>query len=676
MQVNIFTTELPTVLLHQVEPVVGTLGVVDDRVRVSVRIKHQEGQRTADHMRPEGVAEELHNLDTVHIAAEFIDNLIVAGGIPSRDGHDGGIQQSHSHRIERNNTLALGDVAVTDMEGGIVIHIGDRNTIAEDFIFNVGNHVRIAVGTERDLMEVVGTDTIGVEIVGVNRQGRQLKTVKREVEGGVMQQSVTDGVRIFVPVGVELHDLDAHAVVTSLIVVAAEVNMERVVVEHIQQIGAQMRLRNTSLALTGNGLTAIGHGEIAVIVHIGHSLVIAVGILLGQFIIDVGGNRIIGILVASGIHAHTDVEIDIRSQIDHTRDQLALRKDGILDVEDGGVMGNPGNRHGIVPVLSANERVRSHLRIEPLFEGIDDPIETGLLELDVHPRGSIQRAQTDHGIFIVANLGEREHAGIIVQGVPLRNSTAIEERLHQHEAEFVKGVGGGVPIGAVGGIGQLIFQIDPLVTVVPTVLLHQVEPVIGILGVVDDGVRASVRIEHQERQVAAIHIQRHGVTGQMAAEGTVDIVVFVGLNGISAGDLPFRIDAQSGVTTAQQDGAVGGISGLAVSKDLVAYLQIAIVPQLGRRNLHTVLLDDKGDLTGGVGKIVGLEFNGSEELGTDRDVDRHFRHEMHNRADFMFDHKIDGVGHQRVIHALVLVHHPEEDAVVALLIHFGIYHII
>ena len=562
------------------------------------------------------------------------------------------------------------------MEGGVIVHVGDRNTVAEDFVFNVGNHVGIAIGTQSNLMEVVSTDAIGIPIVGVNRQGRQLKTVKSEVEGGVMQQTVTDGIRILVTVGVELHNLDAHAVVASLVVVAAEVNVQGVVVKHIQQIGAQMRLRNTALAFSRNCLTTVGHGEITVIVHIGHRTINAIGILLGELIVDVGRNSIVGILVATGIHAHTNVEINIRSQIHHTRDQFAFREDGILDVENGGVMGNPCNRHRVVTVLSANECIRSHLRIEPLFEGIDNPIETGFPELDVNPRGSIQRTQTNHSIFIVADLGEGEHTIIIMYGIVLHDGTAIESRLHQHESKFVKVVGGGVPIGAVVGIGNLIFQVNPFITVIPTVLLHQVKPVIGILGVVDNGVRISVRIEHQEREAAAIHIQCQGVTRQMTAEGAIDIVVLVSLNRVAAGHFPFCIDAQSGVATAQKDCGVGGIGSLSVREDLVTNLQITVLCQLGSRNLHTVLLDDKGDFAGSVGEIVSLELNRTEELSSDGKSDRHFRQEMYNRADFLFDHKVDGVGHKGVIGSIVFMHHPQENAVVAFLVHFGIYHII
>ena len=529
-------------------------------------------------------------------------------------------------------------------------------------------------------MVVLRTHAVGIHIVRHHRQCR-FQTVKREVVHRVVQQAVTDRVRITVTVRVVLDHLDTDPVIARLAALAAQVNEQGVVVKHIHKVRAVLRHRYPPVFPSGHRLVVVRHREVAMVTHPADPIVDTVLTLLHQLIVDVYGSGIFRILVTARIQLHTNMMVLVRDQPSHIGHQLASRQHRILDVENGGVVGEPCNRHGIVTALPPDKRggkrsgTRRGMRIQPLLKRINDPIETGLLEPDVHSRTGVQRAQPDQGIFAI-HLGEGEHAAVGMDGILLHDVTIVEARLHIHETKFIKRIGGGIPRDTVGGICNVKFQVNPFTPVIPTVHLQQIEPIVGILCVVDDRVRIHVGTKHQERQLTAVHFQGQDIAGQMPMESAIDILVFISLDGVGARNTPFGINAQGGVATSQQDGGTDRIKRIPVRKDLVAYLQVTVIGQLPRRNFNTVLFHHEGNLTSGIGIIICLELHMGKKLRPDRNADRHIRSESHQRMNHLFRDKINGIPHQGVINAIAFMNQPKEHPIIALLVHSSGHHII
>ena len=315
------------------------------------------------------------------------------------------------------------------------------------------------------------------------------------------------------------------------------------------------------------------------------------------------------------------------------------------------------------------------MRIEPLFKRIDYPIETSLREPDINPRAGIQCSQTDQCILSI-HLGEGEHAAIGTYGILLHDVTIVETRLHIHETKFIKRIGSGIPRDTVSGIFNVKFQVNPFTAIVPTVHLHQIEPVVGILCVVDNRVRIHVRVQHQERQLAIVNLHGQDIAGQMPMESAIHILVFVGLDSVGARNTPFGVNAQGGVTTSQQDGGTGRINRTAICKDLVTYLQVTISGQLRHGNFNTIFFHHERNLAGSMGIIIRLELHMGKELGPDRYADRHIRGESHHRMNHLFRDKMNCVAHQGVIYAFALMNQPQEHLVITLPVHLGGHYII
>ena len=439
-----------------VEVVAETVGIVAvDRIR-----QNDEARKliVADRNH-EDVGVEGHDRHALHITFQFIDEEVLTFLFPVHL-HREGVVLLQPEGINRKHSRAADQRHIVDTQLAIVGNVGDQSrlvvvrTLEIDGIGHIDHAVLVVLCIDKGIQGIVSTLDEAPFVLRIRIQGdhRTLQIIKCEVVDGIMQQTVTDGVRITVAVGVELDDLDTHGVVAGLTLLAHKVDVQSVVVEHIQQIGAQMRLRNTAFGLSNEALAVIGHGEVAIVGHIGHSLVISVTILLGKLIIDVNRAGVLMILVAAGIHLHTDMVFDIGTHVQHIRDQLALRKDGILDVENGGVMGKEGDHTDFRMVGEvADKAVRTHRRVVVLPEVIDDTVETGLLEPDVHPCAGIQRTQTDQSVF--KGIFHREPAGPSVQRVIFRNDNTgrrVQFRNNNHVTMVVKHLADGVPIDAVG----------------------------------------------------------------------------------------------------------------------------------------------------------------------------------------------------------------------------------
>ena len=529
-------------------------------------------------------------------------------------------------------------------------------------------------------MVVLRTHAVRIHIVRFHRQCR-FQAVEGEVVHRVVQQAVANRVRETETVHIVLDHLHAHPVIARLAALTAQVDLQNVVMKLIQEVGTMPVHRYPARRLAGQRMARVRHRKVAMVTHLVDHFVDTVLTLLHQLIVDVDRCSVLRILVTARIHLHTKVMILVRSQPSHIRHQLATRQHRILDVENGGVVGQPCNRYGIVTALTPDKRggqrsgTRRGMRIQPLFKRINNPIETGLLEPDVHPRAGIQRAQPDQCIFAI-HLGEGEHAAIGTYGILLHDVPIVEARLHVHETKFIKRIGGGIPRDTVGGIFNVKLQVNPFTPVIPAVHLQQIEPVVGILCVVDDRVRIHVGTKHQERQLTAVHFQGQDIAGQMPMESAIDILVFISLDGVGARNTPFGINAQGGVTTSQQDGGTDRIKRIPVRKDLVAYLQVTVIGQLPRRNFNTVLFHHEGNLTSGIGIIICLELHMGEKLRPDRNADRHIRSESHQRMNHLFRDKINGIPHQGVINAIAFMNQPKEHPIIALLVHSSGHHII
>ena len=124
------------------------------------------------------------------------------------------------------------------------------------------------------------------------------------------------------------------------------------------------------------------------------------------------------------------------------------------------------DNHVNLPVMKlvgevADKAFRSLRRVVVLPEVIDNTVETGLLEPDVHPCAGIQRTQTDQSVL--KSIFHREPAGPSVQRVILRNDHTggrVQFRNNNHVAMIVKHLTDGVPMDAVGGIGDVIVQVN------------------------------------------------------------------------------------------------------------------------------------------------------------------------------------------------------------------------
>ena len=527
-----------------VEVVTESVGIVAiDRIR-----KNHEARKSifADRNR-EGVGVEGHDRHATDITLQFIHKAIVTLFLPVHFNRESHVLLEHE-RVGGNHARSADNRNIVDAQLTIVRNIGDKRilvvvrSLEVDGVGHIDSAVLVVLRINNGIHGVVGTldEATLIFRIRIKRYSRTLKFLKGEVVDGVMQQTVTDGVRITVAVGIKLDNLDTHAVVTGLTLLAHESDVQGVVVKHIQQIGAQMRLRNTAFCLSNKALTIIGHGEIAVVCDIGHCLINAITIFLGKFIVDVDRAGVLRILVAAGVHLHTDMVLDFGTHCQHIRNQLAFRKDGILDVEDGRVVRKKCNHTDLGMVGKVTDKaVRSHHRVVVQSEVINNPIESGLLELDVDPGAGVKCSQTDQSVL--KSIFHREPASPGMQRVILRNGHTgrrIQFRNNNHVTVVVKHQSGGIPRGAVGGIGDVIVQVDIFATELPSVLLHQVKPVIGILGVVDDFVRILVGIQHQERKRTADDTSPEGVAEEFNDLDTVHIAAKLVCNFVETGGIP------------------------------------------------------------------------------------------------------------------------------------------
>ena len=204
-------------------------------------------------------------------------------------------------------------------------------------------------------MVVLRTHAVRIHIVRFHRQCR-FQAVEGEVVHRVVQQAVADRVRESETVRVVLDYLNAHPVISGLAALAAQVDLQNVVMKLIQEVGTMPVHRYPARRLAGQRMARVRHRKVAMVTHLVDHFVDTVLTLLHQLVVDVNRHRILRILVAAGMHHNTKVMILVRSQPSHIRHQLATRQNRILDVEDRRVMGEPCNRHGVVTSLTADER--------------------------------------------------------------------------------------------------------------------------------------------------------------------------------------------------------------------------------------------------------------------------------------------------------------------------------
>ena len=311
-------------------------------------------------------------------------------------------------------------------------------------------------------MVVLSSDTVVVEALRRHRQRRQL-AVEREVIYRVVEQAVTDSVRESVTVRVVLDHLHAHAVFASLATLAAQVDDQSVVVKPLQKVRAVLGHRYTAVVPASQRMVVVRHREAAVVADIADTLVDSVSALLQQLVVYVNRNSVLGILVAPGMHLHTNVVVTVRSQVRHVRNKLATRQNRILHVENRSVVGEPRyNLNTRIPRGCADIAGIGLRRVVVLPEHIYDAVEAGLLEQYVNLSAGVKGTQTDKvAPAILLNL-HRERASPSVKSVVLRNLRTVGRvklRNHVHEAVVVERQTHIAPVHAIRGVLYHILQI-------------------------------------------------------------------------------------------------------------------------------------------------------------------------------------------------------------------------
>ena len=458
--VNIRPAVLPPATLDQVEPVVRTLRIVDDRVRVHVRVQHQERQVALCHARPQRVPCILRHLHAPRITAQTVHKLIDSRRIPRR--HRLQHRVAHARRIKRQHTRASGDQPVADVKLRILAHVRHKNTVAVNLILDTSLRAGEALGLHRHIMVVLRAHTVVVKALRRHRQRRQI-AVKREVVHRVVQQAVTDRIRETETVHIILDHLDTDPVVARLAALAAQVDEQGVIMKHIQKVRVMLGWRYPPVARSRQRLVVVRHREMTVVGHLAHATVHPVSALLQQLVVDVHRNSVLGILVAPGIHLHTNVVVTVRSQVGHVRNKLATRQNRILHVENRSVVGEPRyNLNTRIPRGCADIAGIGLRRVVVLPEHIYDAVEASLLEQDVHLRAGVKGTQTDKvAPAILLNL-HRERASPSVKSVVLRNLSTVGRvklRNHVHEAVVVERQTHIAPVHAIRGVLYHILQI-------------------------------------------------------------------------------------------------------------------------------------------------------------------------------------------------------------------------
>ena len=183
---------------------------------------------------------------------------------------------------------------------------------------------------------------------------------KIQVEAGVHEQAMTHRVVVhkMVAVRVVLVHLHLYLIQAALAYFAQEIEIQCVVMDAVQQHRSVRTRRQTARAVARNRTAMVIQGETAEIGDGDRFIRHGRRVLLLHTVKNVGRNRVMVILVTTGIHAHAHPMLIARAQ--HRRQcggHLSTRKDGILNVEKRHVVRNETHAHR--SILRGHHFIRS-----------------------------------------------------------------------------------------------------------------------------------------------------------------------------------------------------------------------------------------------------------------------------------------------------------------------------
>ena len=401
---------------------------------------------------------------------QFVDNIEITLLMDVHLHGENGLALAQRERSDRQHAGSTCNRNIIDAQRTIIRDIGDKGggkitrTLEIQGVGGLHLGTPIVIGLDGCIHCIISTlDNTSLSRIRSQCNVRPGHVVKREVEYRVVEQAVTDSVRESVTVRVVLDHLHAHAVFASLATLAAQVNEQGVVVKPLQKVRAVLGHRYTAVVPASQRMVVVRHREAAVVADLADRAVDTVSALLQQLVVDVHRNSVLGILVAPGMHLHTNVVVTVRSQVGHVRNKLATRQNRILHVENRSVVGEPRyNLNTRIPRGCADIAGIGLRRVVVLPEHIYDAVEASLLEQDVHLRAGVKGTQTDKvAPAILLNL-HRERASPSVKSVVLRNLRTVGRvklRNHVHEAVVVERQTHIAPVHAIRGVLYHILQI-------------------------------------------------------------------------------------------------------------------------------------------------------------------------------------------------------------------------